>query len=247
MAGHPGATLLVALLRRILGAGRSLDPWPESGSRRSAGGHHPRKPSRSLCIGAVATDVGRGAHPALLAIRSQRYDLVRAALGGSAVNVGVSPRIGRHGAGLEIGPVPNPGIAGSLRQRGKTFAAGRIPADIEIKQVKRAGEALDLEFGRLDFGVPKVVEYAGTHQAHDQPDDRDDDQHLDQGKACLSPPIGAAASGYCKTPHRSLPSPRLPNRAPSISADVTRKTSNAAIIPIRHFSMASSNIVVMPA
>jgi hypothetical protein len=30
-------------------------------------------------------------------------------------------------------------------------------------------------------------------------------------------------------------------------ADVTRKTSDAAVIPIRHFSMASSNIVVMPA
>ena len=82
------------------------------------------KPSRSLCIGAVATDVGRGARPALLAIRSQRYDLVRAALGGSAVKVDVSPRIGWHGAGLEVGPVPNPGIAGSLRQRSKAFAAG---------------------------------------------------------------------------------------------------------------------------
>jgi hypothetical protein len=30
-------------------------------------------------------------------------------------------------------------------------------------------------------------------------------------------------------------------------ADVTRKTSDAAVIPIRHFSMASSNIVVMAA
>src|SRR2546430_1813179 len=206
------------------------------------------KPSRSLCIGAVVADVGRSARPALLAIRSQRYDLVRAALGGSAVKVDVSPRIGWHGAGLEIGPVPNPGIAGSLRQRSKAFAAGRIPADIEIKQVKRAGETLDLEFGRLDLGLSKRIKHAGPHQAHDQPDDRDDDQHLDQGKARLSPSIDTTAAGYCKQPHRSLPPPRLPNRATiDQRADVTRKTSDAAVIPIRHFSMASSNMVVMPA
>src|SRR5882672_3014469 len=160
----------------------------------------------------------------------------------------MSPRIGRHGTGLEIGSVPNRRIAGSLCQSRKTFAHSRVPANVEIKQVERAAEALDLEFGRLDLGFPKIIEHAGTHQAHDQPDDRDYDQHLDQGKARLGPSIGAAASGYYAQCHLSLSLPRRCQTRITVGyrADVTRNTSGAAVIPIRHFSTASSNIVVIP-
>src|SRR3954454_6815743 len=135
---------------------------PYSGTLHAS--HRASRCSRSICRGVIA-DVGRSPGPALLAIRSQRHDLVGAALARRAVKINVSPRIARHGAGLEIGSVPNRCIAWSLRQCGKTFTDGRIPADVEIEQVERAGEALDLEFGRLHFGVPEVVEYAGTNQA----------------------------------------------------------------------------------
>src|SRR4029453_16631851 len=93
--------------------------------------------SWSICRSVIA-DVGRSAGPALLAIRSQRYDFVGTALARRAVKIDVSPRIGRHSAGLEIGAVPNRCISWSLRQCGKTFADGWIPADVEIKQVERA-------------------------------------------------------------------------------------------------------------
>src|SRR6478752_2566313 len=127
-----------------------------------------RRLSWSFSVGAITTDVGRGARPSLLAIRSQRHDRVRTALGRSAVDIEVSPRIGRHGAGLEIGSVPDRSIAGSLRQSGKTLAASRVPADVEVKQVERTRETLDLQFGRLDFGIPEITEHTGTYQAHDQ-------------------------------------------------------------------------------
>src|SRR5512138_2069863 len=110
----------------------------------------------------VIANVGCSPGPTLLTIRSQRHDLVRAALARRTVKIDMPPRIARNGAGLEVGPVPDRCIAGSLRQCGETFADGRIPADVEVKQVKRAREALDLEFRRLDLGVPEVVEHAGA-------------------------------------------------------------------------------------
>src|SRR5438552_13288959 len=92
--------------------------------------------SLPACDGALAAQVCRGARTALLAIRSQRHDLIGAAFGGSAVDVEMSPRIGRHRAGLEIRSIPDRCIVGPLCQRRETFAAGRIAADVEVEEVE---------------------------------------------------------------------------------------------------------------
>src|SRR5271166_3241054 len=95
------------------------------------------------------------------------------------------PWISWHRSALQVGAVPRLGAARTLHQRRKPLAAGGISSVVEIEQIERAGEALNLDVRRLDLRLAEVAENAWADEAHDEADDRDDHEDLHQGEARL--------------------------------------------------------------
>src|SRR4029077_8551436 len=147
------------------------------------------KPSIPLTL--PAGDVLRSACSTFCSIGSIREDVVGPVLPGRAVDVRVAPRVGRHLASFQVRAIPGVDGAGTAHQRGEAFGRVRIAPGVEKKQVERARKALDLDLGGLGFRLGQVVEHAWADDAHDQRDDRDDDQELHQREAALA--VGPAA------------------------------------------------------
>src|SRR5689334_8033969 len=151
-----------------------------------------------------ALNVRRRAGAALLAVRAVRDDVVRSMLAGRAVDVGAAPGVGGNLTGPQVRPVPGVDAAGPRGQRGEAFAGGRIAAGIEIEQVERAREALDLDAGGLDLRHGQIVEHARADQGHDQPDDGDHHQDFDEREAGFPSPRPAARPLLTLPYHLSL-------------------------------------------
>src|SRR3954464_1423783 len=79
-----------------------------------------------------------------------------------------------------------------MSEGAESFRAGREAAGVEVEQVERAAETLDLYLGRLDAGFAEIVQHPRADQRHDHADDGDDDQHLHQRKAFLAATPAAA-------------------------------------------------------
>ena len=59
---------------------------------------------------------------------------------------------------------------------------------VEIEQVERLGEALDLNSRRLDFQLAQIIQHARPYQGHDQAYDRNDDEHFNEREPGFSSP-----------------------------------------------------------
>src|SRR5262249_10697407 len=91
-----------------------------------------------------AGDVGGRAGAAFGIVGAVGDDVIGAVLSGRTVDVGLAPRIVRHRSALEIGTVPGLDVAGRAHQRHQPFRRGRITAGVEVEQIERARETLDL-------------------------------------------------------------------------------------------------------
>src|SRR5882672_4480964 len=76
-------------------------------------------------------------------------------------------------------------------QRRQAFRRRGKPARIEIEQVERAAEALQLNLCGLDFRFAEIIENARADQPHDEADDGDHHQHLHEREALLAPVLTA--------------------------------------------------------
>src|ERR1051326_1540566 len=132
-----------------------------------------------------ADDVGGVPGSTFLPVGSITDNVVSTVLTRGAILIRTSPGIVGNDAAFEIRSVPGRGSAPPLCQRRETFRTRRIAPSVEIIEVERAAEALDLNLRRLHLGFAEVVDHARADQRHDQPDDRDDDQDFDQGEAAL--------------------------------------------------------------
>src|SRR5262245_44343290 len=99
----------------------------------------------------VQRDIGGSAAAALPAIRAERHDVVGTALAGSAIDIGMVPWIGGDSAAPQVRPVPGVDPWRAANQRRKPLRRRRITAGVEIEQIQRAGEALQLDLCRLDL------------------------------------------------------------------------------------------------
>src|SRR6476659_6565430 len=133
-----------------------------------------KPPSLALRSARPAGDVGGCAGAAFIAVRAIGHDVISAVLSGRTIDVRLSPRVIRHAAALEIGAVPGRNVAGRADQRHQAFRGGRIAAGVEVEQVERAREALDLDLGGLDLRFAEIIEHARADQADDK---RDDGEH----------------------------------------------------------------------
>src|SRR3984957_14226307 len=144
--------------------------------------------------------VGRGPASTFDAVGAVGGDLVGAVLAGRTVDVGLAPRIVRQLAALEIRAVPCGEPAGRLDECGQAFRRRRITTGVEIEQLERAGEALDLDLRRLHLGVAQIVEHPRADQRHDEADDRDHDEDFDEGEAALQSLARTPACGLTRIP-----------------------------------------------
>src|SRR5262249_54743251 len=159
----------------------------------SATGTTPRRPDpRPEPPARPALNVRGRAGAALLAVRAVRDDVIGAVLAWRSVDVSVPPGIIGNEARAQIRPVPGIDAAGALRQGGETFARARVAAGIEIKQVERAREALDLDARGLDLRLGQIVEHARADERHDEPDDGDHHEDFDEGETGFASPHPAA-------------------------------------------------------
>src|SRR6266404_7629548 len=131
-------------------------------------------------------NVGRQTAAAFLAIRSIGQDIVRATVSGRAIHIGVVPGIVGDVATLEIWSVPGRRARCPAHQRHQAFRRRGKPARIEIEQIERAAEALQLDLRGLDFRFAEIIENARTDQAHDEADDGDHHQHLHERETLLA-------------------------------------------------------------
>src|SRR5579864_3598816 len=131
-------------------------------------------------------DVGRDAAAALLAVGSIGHNVIGTVLTRRAIDVSVIPGIAGNVTALQIRSIPGSNTRSLFHQRAQSFCTRRIAAGIEIKQIERSDEALQLDPRGLDLGFAEIVEHARTDQAHDQADDRDHDEHFDQREAGLT-------------------------------------------------------------
>src|SRR5258706_3589798 len=145
-------------------------------------------PSFIFCTGHVCDrNIGREAAATFLTIRSVGHNIVRAAVSGRAIQIGVVPRIVGDVATLEIRSVPGSYARCPANQRGQAFRRRWKPARIEIEQIERAAEALQLNLRGLDLRFAEIIENTRADQAHDEADDGDHHQHLDQGETLPAP------------------------------------------------------------
>src|SRR5580698_1179354 len=134
-----------------------------------------------------------GGYPAapFLAIGAVRYDVIGSVLSWRPVHIAVVPGIVGDIAALEIGPVPGGDARRRPHQRGQAFRCRWKTAGVEIEQVERAPEALQLDLRRLDLGFAEIIQNAWTDQTHDQANNGNHHQHLDQRKTLLAHLAGA--------------------------------------------------------
>src|SRR5262249_22742768 len=111
-----------------------------------------------------------------------------------SIHIWLSPRIQRYVSALEVRTVPRRDAAGGLHQDGKPLGARRIAPGVEIEEIERAREALDLNLRGLDLGFAEIVQHPRADQSHDHADDRDDDENFHQSEAALAAPVRALNS-----------------------------------------------------
>src|SRR5580692_1206690 len=144
---------------------------------------------RTLLIfrgGVVERNVGGNPAATFLAVGPVGYNVIRTVLSGRTIYVTVVPRVLGDVAALQIRPVPGRNAWRLPDQCRQSFRGGGETAGIEIEQVERAREALQLDLCRLDLGFAEIIENARADQAHDEADDGDHHQHLDQREALLA-------------------------------------------------------------
>src|SRR5580704_6735305 len=151
----------------------------------------PRSPANPSVLPAL--NVGRRAGAAFLSVRAKGNNVISSVLARRAIDVRMPPRIVGNGAAAQVGPVPRVDAARSLGERREALAGARIATVVEIEQIERAREALDLNARGLHLGFGEIVEHARSDQRHDQADDRDYHEYLDEREARLAPPRTAAA------------------------------------------------------
>src|SRR3984885_2064201 len=134
----------------------------------------------------IERNVGGYPAAAFLAVGAVRYDVIGSVLPWRTVDVAVVPGIVGDVAALEIGPVPGSDAWRRPDQGCQAFRCRWKAAGIEIEQVERAAEALQLNLGCLDLGFAEIVQNTRTDQPHDEPNNGDHHQHFDQRKALLA-------------------------------------------------------------
>src|SRR5713226_708085 len=115
-------------------------------------------------------NVGGKTAAAFLTIRAVGQDIVRAAISGRTIHIGVVPGIAGDVATFEIRPVPGSYARRPAHQRRQAFRRRGKPACIEIEQVERAAEALQLNLRGLDFRFAEIIKNSRADQPHDEAD-----------------------------------------------------------------------------
>lgn len=118
----------------------------------------------------------------LLARSAEGDDVVGTMQAGHAIGIRSAPGIEGHGRVLDVGPAPHRRARRLLHQSLQALGGGGIAAGVEIIEVDRIGEGLDLQMGGLLLGTGEVIQHAWCHQPHDQANDHQDHQGFDQGE-----------------------------------------------------------------
>src|SRR5712691_13489330 len=122
-------------------------------------------------------------------------------LAGAAILKRPAPRVVRYFIALDVGAVPSRHTLRAGEEGLQPLRRGRVTADIELVHVQDAGETLDRLVGNLFLGGAELVQGCRCHEADEQPENREDDEELAQGKAMLPIPrvgtTGRRAAGGC--------------------------------------------------
>src|SRR5687768_3821492 len=145
--------------------------------------------SACLFVGDVARIVGAP----LPAVGAQRDDLIGRLVARDTIFVGVPPGVQRQRILLQVRPVPvlDAGFTGD--QHVEALRLRRVAAGVEVEQIERRGERIDLQLGRLRPGVGEVAEHARPDEAHDQAEDDQHDKQLDEREAAVAVALAAGS------------------------------------------------------
>lgn len=123
------------------------------------------RPQSSILHIAVLT---RAAFPAIAA---EGRNLVRPRLAGAFVDICPAPGIIERLRAVDIGPGPPPDAGWRRDERGEPRSFRGIVASVDIIELKRTLDALDLQAGCLLLGLPEERRRPGTNNPDDDGQD----------------------------------------------------------------------------
>ena len=145
-------------------------------------------------------DVGIFAGAAGLAVAAQGIQVVGAVFAGLTVQVGVAPRVERHGE-TQVGALPVNFASGRRVERSQALFGGGVMSDVDTIVVQRLAQLTDLQARDLDLGFADLGEVARADVTYQQADDDEHDEEFQQGEAagdrmaCGVVPDGGAGCG----------------------------------------------------
>src|SRR5262245_15215606 len=104
---------------------------------------------------------------------------------GNAVAIRPTPWIDQSLCALEVGPSPVRQICRRLHQGGKPDLLGRVAAILQIEQLQRCRDVLDLNLSGLCTGLSEIAENLRCRHGHEQDEDAQHHKELEQGEPGL--------------------------------------------------------------
>mmetsp|Transcript_53117 Transcript_53117/g.124193 ORF Transcript_53117/g.124193 Transcript_53117/m.124193 type:complete len:341 (+) Transcript_53117:1115-2137(+) len=165
---------------------RAGKPPRASLPRWGAGWTRPRSAARDRTRGTSllpGANIGVTAFTAGAAVGAEAVHVHLALHAGVGVLVGVAP--GVVGQLVQIGlPVWRRGAGGGLvHQCVQALLGTRVALVVELVELERLHQVVDIGAGRRDAGILGAIEHAGHDQGRQDPDDDEHDQQFDQREA----------------------------------------------------------------
>src|SRR5262245_52122488 len=116
-------------------------------------------------------DVAVLARAAFLVVAAEREHLEVALATRHAIAIGPAPRVDQALRAFEIRPAPGWDAGRCLHEGGKPDLLGRIAAIVQIEQLERCPDVLDLNLSGLGASLPEVAKNLGRRHGSKQDED----------------------------------------------------------------------------
>src|SRR5262249_35635804 len=122
------------------------------------------------------------ARAAFLVVAAERVHFEFAVPTGDAIAIRVPPWIDQSLLAFEVGSIPVRESGRRLYQGRKPDLLGRITAVLQIEQLKRRRNVLELDLSGLRARLPEVAENLRRRQGHDHDEDAQHHEQLEQSE-----------------------------------------------------------------
>src|SRR5262249_14831953 len=133
-------------------------------------------PTRDIPVAALA---------ALAIVGAVRQEIVVAMIARPLVTIDPLPGVKEHIPAFDIGPIPAVNLGWCLYKRVKPLLLGRIATDIQLEQIERSSETLNLSARGVLLGPIQIFQELRNRDGTQKHDNRQNDEEFDKRIAFL--------------------------------------------------------------